>query len=186
MLAAAMQALTGRIEQIPPAYSAKKVSGVPAHRLARRGRPVALAPRAVTVTRFECTARTGPDVAFTADVGSGTYIRALARDLGQRLGCGAHLRTLRRTAVGPWTVAQAMPMDPWPDPLPVQPALAAVPHLKRRGLVPDDAQAVAHGRPIGRAEQDADGPVALLADDALLAVGMPRDDRVYPRVVLVG
>jgi tRNA pseudouridine55 synthase len=186
MLAAAMQALTGRLEQIPPAYSAKKVSGVPAHRLARRGRSVALAPRPVTVMRFECTARTGPDVGFTADVGSGTYIRALARDLGQRLGCGAHLRSLRRTAVGPWTVAQATPIEPWPDRLPVQPALAAVVHLRHRILASDEAEAVAHGRPITRVDRGADGPVALLADGALLAVGVSEGEGVHPQVVLAG
>jgi len=185
-LADAMQALTGRIEQTPPVFSAKKVAGERAHRRARRGGTVALDPRMVTVVRFTPSARTGPDVTFTAEVGSGTYIRALARDLGTRLGCGAHLRTLRRVGIGPWTVEQAACTAPWPETLTVQPALAAVPHLPRRDLTPDEVGLVIHGRPIARLEDEPDGPLALLADSALLAVGTPRDELIHPTVVLAG
>ena len=110
-LEAAMTSLTGSQAQVPPVYSAKKVAGVPAHRRVRRGQSVTLAPRRVSVAMFRCTGRDGPDVHFTAAVSSGTYVRALARDLGERLGCGAHLLELRRTAVGPWDETDAIALD---------------------------------------------------------------------------
>jgi tRNA pseudouridine55 synthase len=186
MLGGAMLALTGQIAQTPPAYSAKKVAGTRAHRLARRGGTVDLAPRRVTVVRFIPTARTDADITFSAEVGSGTYIRALARDLGARLGCGAHLLALRRVGIGPWTVDQAACTDPWPDILTVQPALTAVSHLPRRDLTPDEVGRILHGQAIDRGADTGEGPVTLVADGTLLAVGAPRKDLILPTVVLAG
>jgi tRNA pseudouridine55 synthase len=92
-------AFLGDIQQLPPPYSAKKIAGVPAYKLARRDQPVELKPVAVTVHQFEITSLDGDRARFQARVSSGTYIRSLAHELGQRLSCGAHLSALRRTQV---------------------------------------------------------------------------------------
>jgi len=183
-LGQAMTTLTGPLLQRPPTYSAKKVRGVPAHRRVRRGQAVSLAPQAVEVHRFACTGRSGPDLRFEADVSSGTYIRALARDLGEALGCGAHLTALRRTAVGPWTEADALPLSALRAPLPLRPARDAVGHLPQRHLAPTEAEAVRHGRPVP-ATHDGDLPVALLDGETLLAVARPYETLLQPTVVLV-
>jgi tRNA pseudouridine55 synthase len=183
-LAAALADLTGTLQQRPPAYSAKKVAGTPAHRRARRGQTVTLAPQEVEVRRFVCTGRDGPDVRFVADVSSGTYIRALARDLGETLGCGAHLAELRRTAIGTFAADQAVPAAALEPPLPLRPARDAVPHLPTRPLTPDEAAGVRHGRTVALGTGSPDGPTALLDGDRLLAIAVPYDDQLRPRVVL--
>jgi len=184
-LAEAMAALTGRQSQRPPIYSARKIGGVPAHRRVRRGQDVSLPARDVTVHAFACTGRDGQDIAFTAHVSSGTYVRALARDLGERLGCGAHLLELRRTAVGPWTEQDAVPLDRVVPPFALAPALAAVPHLPQRALDADEALGVRHGRTVSAGDAE-DGPWALLENGALLAVAERQGHQLVPRVVLAG
>jgi tRNA pseudouridine55 synthase len=181
----ALAGLTGPQSQRPPAFSARKVGGVPAHRRARRGQDVSLTPRDVTVYTFGCTGRDGPDVAFTVRVSSGTYVRALARDLGDRLGCGAHVVELRRTAVGPWTEGDAVPLDRVHPPFSLAPALAAVAHLPQRALDADEAAGVRHGRTVSAGDAT-DGPCALVRDGTLLAVAERRGDQLVPRVVLAG
>jgi len=181
---AGMEALTGAIAQVPPAYSAKKLGGEPAHRRVRRGEAVTLAAQPVTVHRFAMTGRDGNDVMFDAEVGSGTYIRALARDLGHALGCGAHLTALRRTAVGPWRIEEAVPLVAVEDGSAelLAPA-AALPHLPRHAVRPEERELIRNGRaiPDGAAEGEA---VALLADGVLVAVAEATDGRLQPRVVL--
>ena len=102
----AASAFLGDIQQLPPAYSAKKIAGVPAYKLARRDQPVELTQVPVTVHQFDITSLDGDRASFQARVSSGTYIRSLAHELGQRLGCGAHLSALRRTQV-----AEFLPED---------------------------------------------------------------------------
>ncbi len=114
-LAAAMSALRGDIEQTPPAYSAVKVDGRRAYANARAGREVVLAARPVTVHRFTRVGRVGDDVEFEADVSKGTYVRSLARDIGEALGCGAHLARLRRTRVGRFDLGSATTLDDLAD-----------------------------------------------------------------------
>ena len=108
-------ALTGEIAQVPSTFSAIKVDGRRSYERARSGEEVALAARTVTVSRFEVLAERRRDPFLDLDVvvecSSGTYIRALARDLGAALGVGGHLTALRRTAVGPFEVADAVPAD---------------------------------------------------------------------------
>jgi tRNA pseudouridine55 synthase len=106
-----LPALTGRILQLPPVYSAKKVNGVAAYKLARNDRPVELKPVAVDVHRFEIHGVCGDRARFVAEVSAGTYIRSLAHDLGQALGCGAHLSQLRRTQAGEFTLTHAATLD---------------------------------------------------------------------------
>ncbi len=97
----------GAIEQMPPPFSAKKINGVPAYKLARKQKEVILKPVQVEIKEFEILAVEGSRATFRARVTSGTYMRSVAHDMGQRLGCGAHLESLRRTAVAEFTLAEA-------------------------------------------------------------------------------
>jgi tRNA pseudouridine55 synthase len=106
-----LPALTGHILQMPPAYSAKKVNGVAAYKLARNDKPVDLQPVEVTVHRFEIQSVCGDRARFVAEVSAGTYVRSLAHDLGQALGCGAHLTELRRTRAGEFLLSTAVTLE---------------------------------------------------------------------------
>ncbi|PYY19714.1 MAG: tRNA pseudouridine(55) synthase, partial [Acidobacteria bacterium] len=103
--------LTGDIEQQPPKFSAKKIAGVPAYKLARKDREVELKKVRVHVHRFEIHGLEADLVPFTAEVSAGTYVRSLAHELGQKVGVGAHLAELRRTRSGEFTLAQAITLD---------------------------------------------------------------------------
>ncbi len=101
----------GIIEQTPPAYSAAKITGARAYDLAREGKDVSLAPRAVHVRAIELLRYQYPELEIEVRCGKGTYIRSLARDLGDQLGCGAYVQTLRRTRIGPFTTELAIGID---------------------------------------------------------------------------
>jgi tRNA pseudouridine55 synthase len=115
MDAAAVEALAaqfvGKIQQVPPSFSAKKIHGRPAHQLARKHKPVKLDPVEVEVFEFRLTGVEGAVARFAVECGGGTYIRSLAHDMGQLYGCGAHLAEIVRTAVGEFTLDQAVPLD---------------------------------------------------------------------------
>jgi tRNA pseudouridine55 synthase len=106
-----LPALTGRILQLPPAFSAKKINGVAAYKLARKEQPVEMRPVEVEVRRFEIQSVWGDRARFIAEVSAGTYIRSLAHDLGRALGCGAHLAQLRRTQAGQFDLSQAVNIE---------------------------------------------------------------------------
>ncbi|MBI3404713.1 MAG: hypothetical protein HY046_04580, partial [Acidobacteria bacterium] len=106
-----LPALTGRIVQMPPPFSAKKIHGRPAHELVRKKKPVDLKPVEVDVHEFHLTAADGPLVRFTVECGAGTYIRSLVHELGQKQGSGAHLAEIVRTAVGEFTLDQAVTVE---------------------------------------------------------------------------
>ncbi|RMF63917.1 MAG: tRNA pseudouridine(55) synthase TruB [Bacteroidetes bacterium] len=106
-LEAVRQRFVGEVVQLPPMYSAVKVGGERLYRKARRGEDVERPARTVQIHAFELTGWEGPDVSFRVVCSKGTYIRTLAHDVGQALGCGAHLVALRRTAIGPYTVEAA-------------------------------------------------------------------------------
>lgn len=110
-LLGAMEKFVGRIEQVPPPYSAKKRQGKPLYQWARSKKPVELTPYLVSVYSFKLTDYAPPDVGFEVKCSSGTYIRSLAHDLGQSLGCGAHLAALRRTEAGKFRVSSAFSME---------------------------------------------------------------------------
>ncbi|MBZ5663998.1 MAG: tRNA pseudouridine(55) synthase TruB [Acidobacteriia bacterium] len=97
----------GIIEQMPPPFSAKKIAGVPAYKLARKNKEVTLQPVQVEIKEFEILDTTDDQATFRARVASGTYIRSVAHEMGKRLGCGAHLASLRRTAVAEFAIADA-------------------------------------------------------------------------------
>lgn len=101
----------GEIEQIPPAFSAKKVGGTPAYKMARAGKPVELKPVLIRISTFEIVALDGAEASFALSVSAGGYVRGVAHELGQDLGCGAHLSSLRRTQAGVFTLADAKRLD---------------------------------------------------------------------------
>ena len=110
-LAETAAAFTGTIEQLPPPYSAKKVGGRKLYELAREGESVAVEPKTVTVHALTLRQAEPGLLAFEVTCSSGFYVRSLAHDIGVRLGCGAHLESLRRTAIGPYTLDRALPQD---------------------------------------------------------------------------
>lgn len=107
----ALVRFTGRITQVPPVYSALKQGGVPLYKRARRGEDVTAPPREIEVTRFELLARDGDHLRLAVECGSGTYVRSLVRDLGEALGCGAHLTALRRLWVEPFRDPRMYTLD---------------------------------------------------------------------------
>jgi tRNA pseudouridine55 synthase len=101
----------GTIEQLPPPFSAKKIQGVPAYKLARKKQDVPLKPVQVEVKEFEISNVEGNQASFRVCVSSGTYVRSLAHDMGAKLGCGAHLRALRRTSAGEFALIDAHTLE---------------------------------------------------------------------------
>ncbi len=101
----------GLIEQMPPPFSAKKIKGVPAYKLARKHQDVALKPVQVEIKEFEILAADGNQASFRARVASGTYMRAVAHDMGRQVGCGAHLQSLRRTRLGEFDLSEAHTLE---------------------------------------------------------------------------
>jgi len=101
----------GEIEQMPPQFSAKKIEGKPAYKLAREGKPVQLKPARVLIDAFVIHAMEGPEATFAMDISSGGYVRSVAHELGRDLGCGAHLSRLRRTRAGAFTLAEAHTLE---------------------------------------------------------------------------
>jgi tRNA pseudouridine55 synthase len=189
-LRAGIAELTGPIRQIPPQVSAIKVNGERAYKMARKGEEVALAARPVTVREFTVldVRRDGDviDVDASVTCSSGTYIRALARDLGASLGCGGHLTALRRTRVGPYDLPMARTLDQLaekPEILPMGEAVAAV--FPRRDVSADDARKVAHGGRLPAAGLGP-GPVGVFAPDGtLLALVEEQGGLAKPLAVFV-
>ena len=183
-LAAALAEFRGGYLQRPPAYSAVKIAGERAYRRARRGEVVEPAARRVEIEQLELVEFAFPDVRFRATVGGGTYLRSLARDIGAALGCGGHLATLRRTAVGPLNLAEAVAPEAVTAAVVRDPSVL-VAHLRRRDVDASERDAVSHGRPIKRDPvPDTRDPVALFADADLLAVAEVDGELLKPRVVV--
>jgi tRNA pseudouridine55 synthase len=101
----------GQLDQMPPIFSAKKINGVPAHKLARAGKDVPVKPARITIHSFDLTALDGDVASFEMQVSAGGYVRSVAQELGELAGCGAHLASLRRTQAGDFTLAQAITIN---------------------------------------------------------------------------
>ncbi len=187
----ALLAFRGEGRQRPPVYSAKRVQGERSYDLARRGAAVELAEVAVTVHDVELLSWRNPELRFRVTVSAGTYVRALARDLGHRLGVGAHLSALRREAIGSVTVDRALTVDALDRPPPLLPPLAVLSDMPRAALDATELEAVGHGRAValppdvvaGRSA-DSGGEVALVYDGRLVAVATVRGGSLQPTVVL--
>ena len=174
----------GEQGQRPPAYSAKHVGGERSYRLARRGVAVEPPEVRVTVHRIELVGWDPPEVTFRATVSAGTYLRAVARDLGERLSVGAHLTALRREAIGALRVEDAVPLDSV-GPGALLPPTRVLRHLPAVQLDVAARAAVVHGRAVsdgGTTERGA--PVVLLAGEEVVAVARAQEGRLQPTVVL--
>lgn len=174
-ISAGIAALTGEIDQVPSTVSAIKVAGRRAYDLARAGEQVELTSRRVTVSRFDVRARRRGNGTIELDVvvdcTSGTYIRALARDLGRALGVGGHLTALRRTRIGAFDVAAAASVDDLSDDALLAPATAAAVVMGALAVGADEARDLRHGKRIdggGRLT----GPVAAAIDPDGRLVGV--------------
>jgi tRNA pseudouridine55 synthase len=180
---AALAEMVGDIEQLPPAYSAKQVEGVRAYAAARRGRPLALAPVTVHVHGWTVRARHGADLDVTVMCAGGTYVRALARDLGQAAGSVAHLAALRRVRAGRFDVAHAHSIDAVArGDAPLRPLSDAVAHLPAQTLTADERRLVATGRPVPAAVSG--DRAALVLNGDLIAVAERRAGTWHPKVVV--
>jgi tRNA pseudouridine55 synthase len=180
---AALATFVGRIEQVPPQFSAVHVDGRRAYKLARRGETVDLSPRTVDVHRIAVTAYEFPLLKLEIVCGSGTYIRSIGRDLGEALGCGAVMSELQRTAVGAFSIENAIdPRAVTAESLPaqLQPALTAASHLPRYACTADDIANLHHGRRIRVEHANSsliDGELTALvsSDGQLAALAVPQD-----------
>ena len=187
----ALSFFRGQIEQIPPMHSAIKHKGSPLYKLARRGVHVERTPRLVEVYDLELSAWTPPSLRLTVECSKGTYIRALARDLGERLGTGAHLQSLVRLASGPYTLDKAIPLSTveesfakgyWRQIL--HPLDEAVLHYEAIIVNQEEEKKIRHGQrvkgleppntPLCRAYSSSGGFIALLRYDQERKVWQPR------------
>jgi tRNA pseudouridine55 synthase len=201
-LETALAAFRGEIEQVPPMYSAIKVKGRKLYELARQGKTVPRPPRAVTFYAIDILNWQSPDLTLDVTCSAGTYIRSLAHDLGQELGCGAHLAALRRTASGPFDLSTSHTLDALQTLrdqnrlsealLPPYAALGSMPCVT---ITEDEEQALRHGRRLtleqqrwsqqDQAHDVGDVVQARNARDHLVAVMITlEDDHYQPKVVL--
>ena len=180
----ALPQLTGRINQLPPAYSAKQVGGVRAYAAARRGTPLELEPSSVTIFEWRLDGRVGDQLSVRITCSGGTYVRALARDLGRATGSAAHLVSLRRVASGPFSVAEADTMeDVDAGRFALEPLLDAIPGIPAQAIDETEFARVAHGNAI--APRIGGERVALVHDGQLVAVAIHGPGGLHPKVVLI-
>ena len=193
-VAAALGRFEGRIQQVPPMVSAVKVGGERLYRKARRGEEVERAARDVVVHRLELVDfRPGqePEADLVVECSAGTYVRTLIHDLGEALGCGAHMTSLRRTAVGPLGERDAIALEAL-DEARLRPLIDAVRSLPRVAVDPSGARLVADGRPLAldrvgggdRLTPD-DGLVAVIHEDRLVGLYRVAGDALVAHKVLV-
>ena len=163
----------GTIDQVPPVYSAKKIGGVPAHKLARAGKEVRVKPARITIHSFTLESLEGDVASFTMHVSAGGYVRSVAHELGQLAGCGAHLASLRRTQAGPFTLAHSLTVD---DLKALSPAEieARLPHP--RAMLPDLPSVIVDELTAGRIRNGMQVNVPELSSAPLIKIfSAPRD-----------
>jgi tRNA pseudouridine55 synthase len=182
-LEAALQRFRGDIEQVPPMYSALKHQGKPLYVYARAGRDVARTPRPVTISALEVQSRLGCDVEISVRCSKGTYIRVLAEDIGRSLGCGGTLASLRRTAVGRYTVEDALTLaelnelDERERMACLRPIDALVAELRSCALDADRTRQIVRGQTVAAPEPLQPGPIRLYGPDAaFLGLADMRED----------
>jgi tRNA pseudouridine55 synthase len=179
----AMASLTGTIQQVPPAYSAKKIAGVRAYKLARKGRQVDLAPVPVKIQAFDLEAFEAGLITFRVVCSSGTYIRSMARDLGEKLETGGHLFALRRTRAGDFDIGRAIgPEDAsWDKVIPPEQLMANLPRID---VGPEFEDSVRHGRTIPTDEESS--PLRIFNKKGqLIAIAAVDGGVAQPQVVLL-
>jgi len=192
---AAAVEFVGKIAQYPPPFSAKKIAGIPAHRLARKGQPVELKPKEVEIKQLEFYDCDGQAVRFRAWVSSGTYLRSLAHDLGKKLGAGGHLAALNRTAVREFTIDEAHSLEQLEqaraansmDELFLHPRLV-LPEFPAVVASPESAARIRHGGAVNLPEFSKAPIVRVFAGQReLLAIARRVAGTLFqPKVVLCG
>ena len=163
----------GEVQQMPPAYSAKKIGGKPAYKLAREGKPVELQPKTIQIHHFTIDSLEGDTAAFTMTVSAGGYVRSVAHELGQSLACGAHLSTLRRTRAGAFTLDQALTLE--------QLAALQTPEsamLHPRSLLPEMPSVSADATAMGKLRNGAQANLADFSNTELVKVFAGQRDLV--------
>jgi tRNA pseudouridine55 synthase len=185
----------GEISQYPPPFSAKKIAGIPAHRLARKGQPVELKPKQIEIKELEFYECDGQTVCFRAWVSSGTYLRSLAHDLGKKLGPGGHLAALKRTAVREFTIDEAHSLEQLEqaqfenrlDELFLHPRLV-LPEFPAVVASPESAARIRHGGAVNLPEFSKAAIVRVFAGQReLLAIARRVAGTLFqPKVVLQG
>jgi tRNA pseudouridine55 synthase len=192
---AAAAEFRGEILQYPPPFSARKIAGIPAHRLARKGQPVELKPKQVEIKELEFISFDGQQAAFRAWVSSGTYLRSLAHDLGKKLGPGGHLAELKRTAVREFTIEDAHSLEQLEqaqaggilDELFLHPRLV-LPEFPAVVASPESAARIRHGAAVNLPEFSKAATVRVFAGQReLLAIARRVAGTLFqPKVVLHG
>lgn len=183
----------GVTEQTPPDYSARQVAGRRAYAAAREGVPLELAARSIEVSQMRLVEWTPPSVDVAMTVSTGTYIRAIARDLGDRLGCHAHLSSLRRTRIGPFGLEDATDPSALSDAgVQLVPPLEALRWMPRRVLSGQEVEDISTGRavslgelelPLERVAGVEESTVAIAAQGELAAIGIRDGDLLKPAKV---
>jgi tRNA pseudouridine55 synthase len=177
---AAFDAQRGTVRQLPSKFSAKKIAGERAYEIARRGDAVDLSPVEVTLYDVRVLAIELPEVTFEVDCSSGTYVRAIARDVGAALGTGGHLARLRRTAIGSFRVDDAAPVDAL-TPARGIPMLSAIGHLPILHVNEDESTALRFGQSLARAVEP--GTLAIEQGGELIGIAVSDGERVKPKKV---
>jgi len=180
----------GVIQQTPPPFSAKKIAGVPAYKLARKKQEVALEPVTVEVEEFEITECIGDRVRFRARVSSGTYIRSIAHEMGRQTGCGAHLASLRRTAVAEFEIGQAVPLEQFEAAIGeaiVHPR-RVLPEMPCVTATEESVKKIRHGNPVNLPEMSRARLVKVFEGQSeLIAIASRVAGTLFqPKVVFVG
>lgn len=179
----AMRSLTGAFDQKPPLISAKKIGGEPSYKLARRGMAVESPAVPIEVHRFEILRFEPPLASFRVVCSGGTYVRSLAHDLGQKLGCGAHLESLKRLRSGDFGIEQAIALDRAAagDVVPMNQLLIELPAMTMTDAVGEDR--VRHGNPVPTRLEN--GLIRIFSSTGeLLAVASAQGGLALPKVVL--
>jgi tRNA pseudouridine55 synthase len=187
---AVLASFSGDHLQEPPIYSAKKVKGEASHRRVRRGEEVSLQKAQVTIHEIALTTFALPEVGFRVRCSAGTYVRALGRDLGRSLGVGAHLKTLRRTGIGGFSVEDALSLSDLESGRLLEENLispvAALSHLPAVEVGQADAVRIRQGQflPLEGRDLPEGEPVRILLEGGLLAIGARAGEQLRPRKVL--
>lgn len=184
-LRSALEAFKGEIEQVPPMVSAVKIGGEKLYEKARRGETIERPARKVTIYELELKAfDPGADAAdIDVTCSGGTYIRTLAADLGERLGCGAHLTSLRRVAAGGFRIEEAIGLDEIEEDH-LLPLVEIVRDLPAVTVEADEADLVRNGRPLEPRPGVGEGPVALIHSNSLMAVYTAKNGKLVPERVV--
>jgi tRNA pseudouridine55 synthase len=174
----------GKIQQMPPIYSALKINGQPAYKRARRGESVELAPREIVIHKLELVEYAYPQLTLDIHCGSGTYVRSLGRDIAQKLGTAAVMSALVRTYIGPFSLASAChahELNTENIQQHLLPATLAVAHLPQQIVTPAEIEELRHGRTIWNSLNNSSTEIAVVsATNELIAIVTPKGEKLFP------